>query len=201
MSTETSILRLCPESRLCRHVAVSRGQKKITVFTADKENLRESIGVSDERTSALELLRKGARTVDRTRKAKRPPRHQSLSGGEGVVVTEPSEPHRHFFDDEVDGCCGLAYCTSMTINLKPEMEQLIQKDIERGPYQSVDEFVERAVQMLHEKEALLANDSAAIHDKIERALGQFERGEGLTPEESRANLQKKKADWLKQQKP
>jgi hypothetical protein len=30
---------------------------------------------------------------------------------------------------------------------------------------------------------------------------QFERGEGLTPEQSRANLEKKKADWLKQQKP
>ena len=117
------------------------------------------------------------------------------------MTGQPSEPQRHFCDHEVDGCGSLAYCTSMTINLKPELEQLIQKDIERGPYQSVDEFVERAVHMLHEEEALLANDSAAIHDKIERAFGQFERGEGLTPEESRANLQKKKADWLKQQKP
>ncbi len=39
---------------------------------------------------------------------------------------------------------------------------MIQKDIERGTYQSVDEFVERAVQMLHEEEALLANDGAAV---------------------------------------
>jgi hypothetical protein len=35
--------------------------------------LRESIGVSCERMSALELLRKRARTVDRTRTAERPP--------------------------------------------------------------------------------------------------------------------------------
>jgi Arc/MetJ-type ribon-helix-helix transcriptional regulator len=89
----------------------------------------------------------------------------------------------------------------MTIYLKPELEALIQEDVERGSYQSVDDFVERAVQMLHEEEALLANDRHVIHEKIERAFGQFERGEGLTPEESRARLQEKKAAWLKQQHP
>ena len=89
----------------------------------------------------------------------------------------------------------------MTIHLKPAIEALIQKDLERGPHQSVDEFVERAVQMLHEEEALLANDRQVIEEKIERAFGQFERGEGLTPEESRASLQEKKAAWLKQQNP
>ena len=88
----------------------------------------------------------------------------------------------------------------MTIHLKPELEALIQKDMDGGHYQSVDEFVERAVQMVHEEEALLANDNRAIHEKIERAFGQFERGEGLTPEESRARLEEKKAAWRKQQR-
>ena len=83
----------------------------------------------------------------------------------------------------------------MTIHLKPELEALIQKDVELGHYQSVDEFVERAVQMLQ------ADDSRAIHDKIERAFGQFERGEGLTAEESRARLSENKAAWLQQQRP
>jgi hypothetical protein len=54
------------------YVAASRGRHRITVFTGDKENLRESIGISGERMSALELLRKQARTVDRTRSAERP---------------------------------------------------------------------------------------------------------------------------------
>ena len=98
-----------------------------------------------------------------------------------------------FCDHEVDDI-------GMTIHLKPELEALIQKDVDRGVYQSVDEFVERAVQMLHEEEALLANDSQTIHEKIERAFRQFERGEGLTPEESRARLQEKKAAWLSQQR-
>ena len=43
-----------------------------TVFTEDADSLRESIGVSGQRMSALELLRKSARTVDRSRTAERP---------------------------------------------------------------------------------------------------------------------------------
>jgi ATP-dependent exoDNAse (exonuclease V) alpha subunit len=54
------------------YVAASRGKHRITVFTGDKDQLRESIGVSGERMSALELLRKSARKVDRTRFAERP---------------------------------------------------------------------------------------------------------------------------------
>ena len=56
------------------------------------------------------------------------------------------------------------------------------------------------IAVLHEEEALLANDSQAIQEKIERAFGQFERGEGFTPEESRGRLQDKKVTWLKQQR-
>jgi len=54
------------------YVAASRGKKRITIFTGDKEALRESIGVSGERMSALELARLNAVTVDRTRSAERP---------------------------------------------------------------------------------------------------------------------------------
>jgi Arc/MetJ-type ribon-helix-helix transcriptional regulator len=71
--------------------------------------------------------------------------------------------------------------------------------VERGHYRSADEFVERAVQLLHEEEALLSHDAQAIHEKIERAFAQFERGEGFTSEESRTLLQERKADWLKHQ--
>jgi hypothetical protein len=56
------------------YVAASRGRKKITVYTGDKDDLREAIGVSGQRMSALELLRKSARTVERTRTAERPAR-------------------------------------------------------------------------------------------------------------------------------
>jgi putative addiction module CopG family antidote len=88
----------------------------------------------------------------------------------------------------------------MTIHLKPELEALIRKDVQRGPYRSVDEFVEHAVQILHAEEELWTNDREAISRKIERAFEQFERGEGLSEEESRTRLQEQKAAWLIEQR-
>ncbi|MGC2183639.1 MAG: hypothetical protein WA637_10190 [Terriglobales bacterium] len=45
----------------------------------------------------------------------------------------------------------------MEIRLKPELEKLIKQDVQRGSYQTVDEFVEAAVSMLHEQEAWLGS--------------------------------------------
>jgi putative addiction module CopG family antidote len=56
----------------------------------------------------------------------------------------------------------------MTIHLRPELEALIHEDVERGPYRSPDEFVEQAIQMLHEQEQWLADNRADITAKIER---------------------------------
>lgn len=84
----------------------------------------------------------------------------------------------------------------MNIQLKPELEALIQEDLRRGSYQSVDEYVERAVEMLHEEEALLAAERLLIDEKIDRAQAQIERGEGLSPEQSRNLLSEQKRAWL-----
>jgi len=40
------------------YVAASRGRSKIAVVTSDRELLRESVGVSTARQSAMELVRK-----------------------------------------------------------------------------------------------------------------------------------------------
>jgi putative addiction module CopG family antidote len=84
----------------------------------------------------------------------------------------------------------------MTIHLKPEIEALIQEDLQRGPYRTIDEFVEHAVRLLHEEEALWESEKKEIHEKIERGLGEIERGEDLSEEECRAQLQEHKAAWL-----
>jgi len=72
----------------------------------------------------------------------------------------------------------------MTIRLKPEMEALIQQDVQRGPYQSADEFVERAVQMLHEQEQWLADNRTEIAAHIEHGYQQAERGEVIDGDEA-----------------
>jgi putative addiction module CopG family antidote len=84
----------------------------------------------------------------------------------------------------------------MTIRLKPETEALIQEDLQRGPYRTIEEFVEQAVRMLHEEEELWATEKQMINEKIERGLAQFERGEFFTEEELRTRQQERKAAWI-----
>lgn len=86
----------------------------------------------------------------------------------------------------------------MTIHLKPELEALIQEDVERGPYQSADEFVAQAVQMLHEHERWLAENRSDVAAKIEHGFAQAERGELLDPVEVRARMNKRKQAWVDQ---
>ena len=83
----------------------------------------------------------------------------------------------------------------MTIRLKPELEALIQKDVERGPYQSADEFIEQAVQMLHEQEQWLADNHADIAAQFEKGYASAARGELLDPEQVRAQIDERKQAW------
>jgi antitoxin ParD1/3/4 len=88
------------------------------------------------------------------------------------------------------------YRISMTIHLKPELERLIQKDVERGPYQTADEFVERAVQMLHEQEEWLSANRADIGAKIEEGYASAQRGELIDGDLVRTRMEQKKRAWL-----
>jgi antitoxin ParD1/3/4 len=88
----------------------------------------------------------------------------------------------------------------MTITLSPEHEQLIAQAIRRGAYQNPEEVIGRALEMLQFEDERLQDRKDLINEKIERAFGQFERGEFFSAEESRANMEKRKAAWLAEQK-
>ena len=79
----------------------------------------------------------------------------------------------------------------MTIHLKPELEALIKEDVERGPYQSADEYVAQAVQMLHAHERWLTEYRADIAAKIEKGFAQAERGELVDGEEAFRQLRQR----------
>ena len=76
----------------------------------------------------------------------------------------------------------------MEIRLRPELEELIKQDVQRGPYETVDEFVEQAVSRHHEQEAWLAANRAEIQTKIAEGWASAQRGELLSPEEARSKL-------------
>jgi putative addiction module CopG family antidote len=84
----------------------------------------------------------------------------------------------------------------MKIHLRPELEQLIKQDVQRGPYQTVDEFVEHAVSLLHEQEAWLAEHGSEIRERIEQGYAAAQRGELIDSDQVRSRLDERKGAWL-----
>lgn len=76
----------------------------------------------------------------------------------------------------------------MEIRLRPELEAVIRQDVQRGPYQTVDEYIEHAVSMLHEQEAWLAAHRTEIESKIDEGYASAQRGELLESEEVHARV-------------
>jgi antitoxin ParD1/3/4 len=76
----------------------------------------------------------------------------------------------------------------MEIRLRPELEALIRQDVQRGAYQTIDEYVEHAVSMLHEQEAWLAAHQSEIAAKISEGYNAAKRGELLDPDEVQLRL-------------
>jgi antitoxin ParD1/3/4 len=83
----------------------------------------------------------------------------------------------------------------MTITLRPEHEQLIAAAMRTGAYQNPDDVIGRALEMLHSEDEWLQDQKGSIEAKIDRAFDQFERGEFLSAEESRADMEKRKGEW------
>ena len=86
----------------------------------------------------------------------------------------------------------------MTITLRPEHEKLIAQAMQTGAYQSPDEVIGLALRMLHSEEEWLLDHKAEIAAKIERAFGQFDRGEFFSAEESQADMERRKAAWFRE---
>jgi putative addiction module CopG family antidote len=89
----------------------------------------------------------------------------------------------------------------MEIRLRPELEAAIRQDVQRGAYQTVDEYVEHAVSILHEQEAWLAAHRTYIDAQINEGYAAAQRGELLDPDEVRSKLgELKRARFAEQQR-
>lgn len=84
----------------------------------------------------------------------------------------------------------------MDSHLRPELEQWIREDVQRGAYRTLDEYVEHAVSLLHEQEQWLAENRAEISRKIDEGLASAGRGELSDPEEVRRSMTARKRTWL-----
>ena len=88
----------------------------------------------------------------------------------------------------------------MTITLRPEHEKLIAQALESGAYQNPEEVIGRALDMLRDEDQWLHEQKDEVAAKIERAFSQFERGEFFSAEQSRKDMEKRKAAWLKRKR-
>jgi hypothetical protein len=88
----------------------------------------------------------------------------------------------------------------MAIILRPEHEKAIEQAIQSGAYQDPDQVIGRALEVLRAEDEWLYGHKDEIAEKIDRAFGQFERGEFLSSTESRADMERRKAQWLREQK-
>ncbi len=79
----------------------------------------------------------------------------------------------------------------MTITLSDAQERLITEALKAGNYGSVEELLARALEILRAEDGFLQEQRNEIGTKIDRALAQFECGEFLTGEQSRADMEKR----------
>jgi Arc/MetJ-type ribon-helix-helix transcriptional regulator len=84
----------------------------------------------------------------------------------------------------------------MTVHIKPELEAIIDEELKNGNCESAEEYVERAIQMLHEEQLWLLENRHEIAAQIEEGWAQAERGELIDADDARAMLQKHREEWL-----
>jgi putative addiction module CopG family antidote len=76
----------------------------------------------------------------------------------------------------------------MTIQLKPELEHRIAEAVRSGAYQSPDDVIERALEVLHERDEWLMANRQAVDAKIRRGMEELDRGEGIPEDKLDAHL-------------
>jgi putative addiction module CopG family antidote len=89
----------------------------------------------------------------------------------------------------------------MTVELKPEIEALIQKQLQSGAFSSAEEVIERALEFFSAEENWLADNPAEIAAQIQEGWDEAQSDELTDAENVRAEMQQFKEDWKKQRRP
>lgn len=71
----------------------------------------------------------------------------------------------------------------MNVHLTPELEQLVQAKVRSGRYNSASEVVREALRLMEQKDEVRAIQIQELRNRMDRALGESARGEGVDGEE------------------
>jgi Arc/MetJ-type ribon-helix-helix transcriptional regulator len=86
----------------------------------------------------------------------------------------------------------------MTVHIRPELEAIIAEDLKSGICESAEEYVERAIQLLHEERLGPIENRDEIAAQIEEGWAEAERGELIDGDVAYAELQASRQEWLRQ---
>jgi Arc/MetJ-type ribon-helix-helix transcriptional regulator len=81
----------------------------------------------------------------------------------------------------------------MTIQLKPEQEHRIAEALRSGAYESPDDVIDRALEVLHERDAWLLANRQTVDARIRTGIEELDRGEGIPEDKLDEHLDRLKA--------
>ncbi|HEX4651545.1 MAG TPA: type II toxin-antitoxin system ParD family antitoxin [Granulicella sp.] len=82
----------------------------------------------------------------------------------------------------------------MEIRLSPELEAAVERAVAAGRYGSAEEYVAVAVELLEEREQWLGESPEEFNAKLEASIAEAERGELMSLEDARREMQKMKVE-------
>lgn len=66
----------------------------------------------------------------------------------------------------------------MNVHLTPELEQLVQTEVQSGRYNSASEVVREALRLMEQRDEVRTIHLQELRSRIDKGLAQAERGEG-----------------------
>jgi antitoxin ParD1/3/4 len=76
--------------------------------------------------------------------------------------------------------------------LEPELEEVIANALRSGAYQTSEELIKQALELLQERDAWLAENRA----KIEEGYAAAQRGELIDSDQVRRQMEERKRAWM-----
>jgi hypothetical protein len=82
----------------------------------------------------------------------------------------------------------------MAITLRPDHEQRFLDAVRAGGFESADDGMDTALEMLRSQNEWLLENRTAIDAKIQQGIAELDRGEGIPEDELDAHLNRLKAE-------
>ena len=89
----------------------------------------------------------------------------------------------------------------MHLEVLPDLETLINKRLSSGAYQNAEDVLRRALEAQDAEESWTEEERRALSAHIEEGYLQGERGELISAEQARRDIQRMKDNWRERRSP